>query len=404
MQSYAGDKFYREFWAKQDINISNLDGRRWRVNDDEIALHQRFSVWKEVASNGLMLINAPEQLLSLEKAELYLEMWGGHPKTTNKRVSVNGKATYQLPDYGSTEGHCVYAYPVIDIEPAHLVNGRNALQFSCDKGRSFWGHYILDNAVLRYVYKRDSLVKKYPDLKDFSAMVNTAAVIFNEKAGLKLNIPKKFEDQIESAEYFAKYAGFDDNGNTRDYDWHGYTFEKQWTHHIGQATKAPFKIEWQTEHIPDQNKPIQFKAIIKFKDGLFYETEETSGSLLKRTNQNVMMFYCYEAPVPFWSRDNRLKVGKMNLPVDPKNVISARLHIKTWDGGKGEIDEPFIINGHAYDISEMNGRHITVHTVLDVNPAHLKEGENEISLLSDTEHHGIEILRPGPCLILRISR
>ncbi len=30
--------------------------------------------------------------------------------------------------------------------------------------------------------------------------------------------------------------------------------------------------------------------------------------------------------------------------------------------------------------------------------------DNQISLLSDTEHHGIEILLPGPCLMLRYRK
>jgi len=31
----------------------------------------------------------------------------------------------------------------------------------------------------------------------------------------------------------------------------------------------------------------------------------------------------------------------------------------------------------------------------------LKPGKNEITLLCDTEHHGIEILLPGPVIIVR---
>ena len=49
------------------------------------------------------------------------------------------------------------------------------------------------------------------------------------------------------------------------------------------------------------------------------------------------------------------------------------------------------------------GKHIhdVVFTHIDVQSDHLKSGENELAVFSDTEHHGIEILLPGPCLILR---
>jgi len=39
--------------------------------------------------------------------------------------------------------------------------------------------------------------------------------------------------------------------------------------------------------------------------------------------------------------------------------------------------------------------------VSPVNVKTLKPGLNEIQLLSDTEHHGIEVCWPGPALIIR---
>ena len=133
--------FYRQYWAEFDENISNHKDGRWRVNDPELALHETFGKRPEALANGLVLINAPEFLFDLASAELYLEMWGGHPHTTDKRVTINGKATFTIPDYGTSEGHCVYAYPTISVEPSFLVNGINALQFSCNRGHGFWGHF-----------------------------------------------------------------------------------------------------------------------------------------------------------------------------------------------------------------------------------------------------------------------
>jgi hypothetical protein len=44
--------------------------------------------------------------------------------------------------------------------------------------------------------------------------------------------------------------------------------------------------------------------------------------------------------------------------------------------------------------------HEPQYSVLPVDPKTLVES-NEASLLSDTEHHGIEILLPGPALMVR---
>ncbi|MBN1466835.1 hypothetical protein JXA02_13860 [candidate division KSB1 bacterium] len=131
---FADGTFYRQYWAEFDEKISNHRDGRWRVNDPEIATDDTFGKRSETLANGLVLLNTPENIFDLEKGVLYLEMWGGHPHTTNKRVTVNGKGVYIIPDHGTSQGHCVYSYPSIEIKPAHLVNGANALQFSCDRG------------------------------------------------------------------------------------------------------------------------------------------------------------------------------------------------------------------------------------------------------------------------------
>ena len=64
------------------------------------------------------------------------------------------------------------------------------------------------------------------------------------------------------------------------------------------------------------------------------------------------------------------------------------------------MEEPFTINGHPYEITSGKAVHDVVFSELKVDVAHLNEGENIVTLLSDTEHHGIEVLLPGPCLVL----
>ena len=42
-------------------------------------------------------------------------------------------------------------------------------------------------------------------------------------------------------------------------------------------------------------------------------------------------------------------------------------------------------------------------TRLPIDPAILRRGDNEIVVHSDTEHHGIEVLLPGPAIVVRYS-
>ncbi len=403
-QVYAETRFYRQYWAEFKPEISNLQDGRWRVNDSEIALHDYFGTRYEVHANGLVLLNIDEDLFDLDKAEIYLELWGGHPHTAGKYVSVNGRGVYQMPDYGAREGHCVYSYPVIEVERSHLVRGANALQFSADRGHSFWGHYIIDNVAVRCILNQDSLFVHMPDYKEFKSALIASEMIKNEKVALKLEIPEKFTDEIHSVDYFARYTDFDDNGDLDMTDWHGYTYKKEYTHHIGNAHSPSEVCVWDMTMIPDQSQPIAFKAIVRLKNGLFYETEPTTGSLLLREDYSVQLYHCIEAPVPFWSRTHDIKTGIINIPVPVKQIKQAQLEVKIWDGGEGEEKHPFKINETPVSITSGKAIHDVVHTVADLNPEILKNGKNTVTLISETHHHGIEILRPGPCIRIRFIK
>lgn len=164
--------FWREHWYERGLTNANpAYERRFRINSPEASLHPSFGQRVEARENGLMLIRAEEDLFQITGAELYAELWGGHPGTANKRVTVNGRATYQLPRIGTEEGHCTYQYPVIPLARADLVNGHNAFQWALDQGTTFWGHALIDNACLRV-----ALTNGHPDLvklglADFAAPV-----------------------------------------------------------------------------------------------------------------------------------------------------------------------------------------------------------------------------------------
>lgn len=404
--SGAGGMFFREYWGQYDEKISNTKEKRWRVNDEAVSLHERFGKRSEPAANGLALIDVPEDLFGLDGAELYLEMWGGHPRTANKRLYVNGRGPYVTGDDGAEEGNCAYSYPTIDLAPGHLVRGTNALQFACDRGQSFWGHFIIDNMCIRCYLKAD-----HPDLvaagvQDFTAevQVGESGRVLKDSTVLSLYCPKEFEQSVVSVDYFGRYFGYDDNGNRLENDWHGYTQNRQYKNHIGRATAAPFRVKWDTTMIPDQDKPMAVKAVVSLKEGFQYVTPVLEGLSFPADRNKVRMYKCARMPVPFWSRANNVKTADMDLPGDISGVEQARLMVKIWDGGEGTVKDHFKINGRSYPIT--SGRHIhdVVFTDVQVDISDLKDGENTITLLSDTEHHGIEVLLPGPCFVLRYGK
>ncbi|MGC9328760.1 MAG: hypothetical protein ACP5I1_14085, partial [Candidatus Hinthialibacter sp.] len=79
----------------------------------------------------------------------------------------------------------------------------------------------------------------------------------------------------------------------------------------------------------------------------------------------------------------------------PQSIQQAELHVILWDGGKGNVENPFTLNGHPLPAAG-RGAHDVLYRILPIDPSILKQGPNIIEALSDTEHHGIEILLPGP--------
>jgi len=395
-------QFYREYWAEWDEDITNCRGRL-RVNDTELTLHKTFGKRSEAKANGLMLVSINEDLFNIKTAQIYLEMWGGHPGTSSKRFLPNGKQVYDVPEVGTAAGHCTYSYPVIPVKVHHLVTGVNAFQFACDRGDSFWGHFIIDNAVVRCFLDPDHPDLAHNDLKEFSSSVKLSGPgnVLDDIAEISISYPKKLEQSIVSVDYFGRYLGFDDSGDGQENDWHGFTQKKQYRNHIGSTSKPPFAVQWDTSMVPSQPGPMAICAVIKIKGGFNYVTETLDDLTFPVGRNRVVMYKCSSIPRPFWSRDSKENKAVINLPEDISTIGNAQLMIKIWDGGEGKVEEPFKINGHPYPITSQKAIHDVVFTIAEVDPEHLKPSKNQITLLSDTEHHGIEVLLPGPVLMVR---
>jgi hypothetical protein len=398
-------EFYREYWAEFDSLVSNHRDGRWRVNDAGLSLHKDFGIRQEARANGLMLVNVPEDLFQLTRAELYLELWDGHPKTSHKRFFVNGRGPYPIPGDATKEGDMIYSYPTIRLQVSHLVTGVNAFQFAVDRGNSFWGHFIIDNAAVRAVLNSDHPELTSNALAEFFAVPKIHGDIFNvgNVLTVSLSCSERYASMIESVDYIARYTGFDDDGDRVDGDWHGFTLDKKPINHVGSSTAFPFKVNWKTDMVPDQPKPIALKAVVHFKNGLHYRTPVLDGIEFK-ANRRVIMITCADLPVPFHSRASREVIARFYLPDELTDLQRAQLWVKTWDGGAGTIKDPFTINGYPYTIISGKAVHDVIFTVIDLKLHHLKPGENTIRLYSDTHHHGIEILGPGPCFVLKYKR
>lgn len=396
--------FWRTHWYEREAFTPRLGfTRRARINASNAVLDPRWGIRTETRENGLLLIQSEEDLFQLRAAELYVELWGGHPGTANKRFTINGRHTYTLNRYGTEAAHCTYSYPTVPLEVTDLVNGYNAIQWNVDPGTTFWGHAMVDQAGLRV-----ALTNTHPDLvkhklNKLSVRVQAKIRSSDERIDLALDGNSLPLDQIESVTYQGWYRGYDENGNLQREDWHGFTQGRQPVAYLASTDRAPFKASWDTRMVPAQ-KNVAVRAILSFK-GLpetVYLTSAKSGlSIPDRPNQAVHLYAPIDLPESFWSRANNPKSCTIVIDENPQSIEQAILFVKTWTGGPGEMKDYFTLNDTHFPVAEGHNHEIQYNQIA-IDPNLLRQGSNTIRLLSNTEHHGIEIIYPGPALMVRV--
>ncbi|GAG12684.1 unnamed protein product, partial [marine sediment metagenome] len=154
--------------------------------------------------------------------------------------------------------------------------------------------------------------------------------------------------------------------------------------------------------IPEFNNLV-VRAIVRFKDvpDVVYITRPTEGLRTPVRNARVRLLYSDNLPRPFWSRAGRASSCTIMLDDDPSRIERAQLHVNVWDGGKGSVKKPLSLNKHELETKDWQGRHDLIYTVIELDVSMLREGANRVRVLSDTDHHGIEVCLPGPALIVR---
>jgi putative heme-binding domain-containing protein len=397
-------RFLKIFWFEPGLAHGNpTPNGRFRVNAPEVILHPQFSQRSEARSSGMLQILMDRDPAGLAKAELFLELWGGHPGTTRKRVSVNGRSTYPIPEVGTSTNNCTHEYPIISLKKTDLVNGYNAFQFACDQGSSFWGHFIVDNACVRAELPEDDSELRDLGLNGFRARVEAAPSSENPEAfELNLAAPENQLRTIASIDFLGLYDGYDENGDGRTLDWHGMTKDRQPLGHLGTSRASPFSMSWDVSMLPDQ-EAMGVRAVVRFKEhpSLIYITPPTTGLRTpQKRDARVRRIASTDLPRPFLSRAGKLAGCTFVLKDPPSQVERAELRLVMWDGGAGTVASPWSLNGKPLPIASL-GKHDVVDLRVNIDPGLLTQGVNVLELRSDTEHHGIEVLLPGPELFVR---
>jgi hypothetical protein len=205
-------------------------------------------------------------------------------------------------------------------------------------------------------------------------------------------------NRIDRVDVLAFYDGFDEGGDGVFEDWHYAYGHTELVGHAGTVMTPPFKVRWDTTWVPDQ-APGSIKLLARIRDasGLWYVSPAVEGLTLKRPGVSVKMFKPLDVPQRYVVRAGRTKSSKVTVPpTEPLDkAVDAVIALRTWNGFKHD----FRFNDH---VGQVNGAdHKYAYGLRNVPVAAIRTGENVISFHSDTEAHGIEVLWPGPALLVR---
>lgn len=386
---------YREY-------ASHQGGDDWRVTNPEVS---RERAHKHLPNPILNL-----SIRSLEgavRAEAVLDRWGGHANTKRPQIRFNGNEWLDVPPplnapgNGDHERYYFQDNPVIRVPLEHLEAGENTFQGTCSHvdphGWGQWGMYSL---ILRVYY-------------DPEKIYHPAGRIVSPAAGAAIGehpvvrIEASSRAGVARVDVLAWYEGYDENGDGVWLDWHGGHFQPlrgddaDLGEHVGTLWRSPYEAVWDTRWVPDQ-RPRAVKLIARIQNcrGIWSVTEPVADLTLQREGQSVQLFRATEIPARFGVRKISTKSCVMPVPAEHNlgKAIEAGLHYRTWHGWDGHHD-PFRLNALVH-LNEGKNHHYDYDIHL-IEPGALHSGDNVFEISSETEHHMLEVLWPGPALTVR---
>lgn len=393
----SGDIFREYKWSGPYVNA-----KTWLRVTDPMAEHGGAMEFLPNPVNSKRI----DDLEGAIKAEVYLEIWGGHPGTSDKKMRINGNEWITVPEStnigpGAPESYMQFRYPVISIPLDQLIVGENTFEFSSGGQISHnfgWGQWGVYGVIFRVYYTPE---------KPHIVATDIVSSVKKTSQGESVQLDIKFSegiDEVKKVEYIGYYEDFDYNGDGIYKDWQYNTLYGDFKNNIGTSKKKPFSVEWDTSWIPDQDEPIYIRARITDKNNITYITPVFEKLTLVRPDTSVKMYKPYDVPENWTSRNYKEHNNKVDVGDDLSKVIDAKVVLVTWNGYQCTY---LIMNGNIIAPVEnvfMVGKlHDYRYDEVPVDTDNLIQGVNIIKTYSETQEHGIEVMWPGIVLKVRYN-
>ncbi|MEA2064328.1 MAG: Ig-like domain-containing protein [Gemmatimonadota bacterium] len=382
---------YREY----SLNLKK--GDNWRVTDPQAGDKGAH----KFLPNAVLTVNI-DDLEGALRAEVIIDRWGGHAGTSEKRIRFNGNQWLDLPELTTMEpgeDPVCFMYqdnPIVEIPLGHLSQGQNTFEGTCGGQVCFdfnWGQWGWYGIIVRIYYNSS---KAHPTGKIVSPVNGTD---LRDNPAIRAEVSSNAG--ISQVDFLARCEGYDVDGDGIFRQWQRYYQSTNLKDHVGTAVQEPYEVCWDTRWLPDQVPgSVELMARVGDVDGIWFVTETVEGLSLVRDSVSVRLYKAVSVPPRFWVRDNRRASCIIPIPeAEPLEMATeAVIHFRTWNG----INEKFTLNDR-WSCLIGGANHRYKYSRQGVPLTELATGDNKVSFYSVTEHHGVEILWPGPAVTIRYT-
>ncbi|OPZ01331.1 MAG: hypothetical protein BWZ10_03474 [candidate division BRC1 bacterium ADurb.BinA364] len=178
-------------------------------------------------------------------------------------------------------------------------------------------------------------------------------------------------------------------------------------HHVGTAEAGEngvFRIVWDTQWLPDQAPGgVSLVARIANADGTVFVSPIVDGLSLDRPERSVKLYVSNDVPEDFGVRVKGERSCAIDLPeaAELANAKAARLYVRTWNGSD-ELHLPLRFNAFEFPIGGVS--HHYGESLTDIPTDHLQSGPNTFTIRSEFKLHDLELLWPGPMLLVEYAK
>jgi hypothetical protein len=391
------------------------------------------------------------------RAELAIEYWGGHINTANQRLNVNGGSAQPIPQPSNipagSHPRCYYRTMLNALAPLPLGgdgglragNQSNSFTFGidtqievpeCESGSSYsWGQLRIYAFTARVYYDVEANARPTGTI---TTPANGAVIVepANRQVNISVQAAASSGRTISRVDLIGNYLGTDRDGNGVLQEWQYTLRDGVWENTIGTRTSpssgtntnGTYNFTWDTTWLPDQPGPIQLMARVTDNSGLSYMTP-IAAFTLQRTNRSVQLYAMssdyygqrvFGAPRAFGAKlgINVPAYGRyayIAIPHALTNATAARFDIFTWSGNpccdvdengapinNTGITEVWVNNSNIWN-SSYGIYHNFDYDTITISPTNLVRGDNIIRIYSSRENHALEVLWPGPMILVQYS-